>query len=395
VELSTTSAGIYLRNLDGQIAELTRLTAARPDLLLNLQKLSGSHYTRGRYRGDLDEIALAVEEAGECMKRAPKEGGCALMRAEEEQSLHRFAEARRDVATAKELGAPAERVASLQTELDWNDGVYAPAIDAIRRARVGHPSTATWMREAQLDHDLGLDDESDAAFERAEDMIVDTAPFPVAHLNLQRGIQKSQRGLYEDAVVFFREATLRMPTYVAAEEHLAETLHWLGRDEEATAIYERVVAQSSDPEFSHALASLYAARGRAAEAKALEAKAKAGYADLLERYPEAMVWHASEYYFAVGEKQKALDLLAKNVALRPNSASYVALARAQVLTGRAALARAAIDKALAMPVVSALLFATAAATYRAAGDAPRAQAFRERAEKLNPRIASDDVAKVW
>jgi tetratricopeptide (TPR) repeat protein len=177
-----------------------------------------------------------------------------------------------------------------------------------------------------------------------------------------------------------------MPSYVAANEHLAETLHLLGQDDEATALYEKVTKLSDDPEFAHALAELYAARGRERDAAALELRARARYEELLKEYPEAMYWHASEFYSAIGEKQKALDLLQKNVALRPNSASFAALARAELTNDRPNDAKVSIDRALAMPLGSATLFSTAAAVYARAGDAGAAERFRDRARKLNPRI---------
>ena len=63
--------------------------------------------------------------------------------------------------------------------------------------------------------------------------------------------------------------------------------------------------------------------------------------------------------------------------LRPNSTSYVALARAQWLTNRKDDARGSIDKALAMPVRSVKLFETAAMIYES--DAAKAKDFREKA----------------
>ena len=390
-DLTTTSAEIYLGNLDGQIAELTRLTRDRPDLTSNVLLLSAAHHTRGRFRGDLDEIQLGIDEASTCVRLTPEDATPYLMRAEQEQSLHRFKEARADVERAKALGGDPTRTAGLEMDLDWNDGLYDTAIPAIRKARLARPSTSTWIREAQLDHDLGLEAEADAAFESAEDLISDTGPLVIAHLDVQRGIQKTATGRLEEAVVFFREAGVRMPTHVAAKEHLAETLHALGRNDEAIRIYEEVVKLSDDPEFMHALADLYAARGKADEAKALEGKARAGYSQLLKKYPEAMYWHASEFYMATGDTKQALELLQKNLILRPNSTSFVALARAELANGRAEDAKKSIDKALAMPLINATLFWTASRIYRSAGNAAAADTFRERAERINPRVAADEA----
>ncbi len=390
-ELPTTSEEIWLANLEGQIGELTRLTKESPSLVSNLQRLSATRHTRGRFRGDPDEIQRGIDDASTCITREPTNANCFLMRAEQEQSLHRFPKSRADIAEAKRLGGDATRIGDLETELDWNDGKYETAIAAIRAARRARPSSGAWLREAQLEHDLGDDDASDAAFEKAEDLVTDTAPFAVAHLDLQRGIQKVSRGQLEAACTFFREASSRMPSFVAANEHLAETLHWLGKDDEAIAIYEKVVKASDDPEFAHALAELYRGKGKEkeADARALADKAKRGYEQLLTKYPEAMYWHASEFYASIGEPKKALELLRKNLVLRPNSTSYVALARAELANEHGAEAKKAIDAALAMPVVSASLFWTAARVYRST-DAAKADAFAARAKKLNPRIDAAD-----
>src|SRR5262249_41151999 len=90
--------------------------------------------------------------------------------------------------------------------------------------------------------------------------------------------------------------------------------------------------------------------------------------------------------------KRALELLRKNVALRPNSASYVALARAELAAGEVAAARSSIDHALAMPVRAASLYRTASLVYRREGDAKAADAFAERARKLNPRIEDEQPA---
>ncbi len=382
--LPTTRADIYLANMDGEIEELTRVTKGKPAVTPDLLLLSATHHTRGRFRGDLDEIQLGITALDTCVETEPRNATCWLMRVEQEQSLHRFGLARSDLDRAKSLGVPPPKTAGLEADLDWNAGRYDVAIPAIRRLRVDKPSTGTWIREAQLDHELGLEDDADRAYVAAEDAIVDTGPLVVAHLDMQRGMQKEQTGRLDEAIVFFRAAVARIPVYVAALEHLAEALHMAGKDEEATQLYEHVVQLSDDPEFAHALGELRALHGKPEEGKALRAKAMQGYEALLAKYPEAMYWHASEFYLAIGDAPRALTLLEKNVLLRPNSTSYVALARAQLAAGKDA--HAAIDEALAMPPVSALLFWTAARVY--AGDA-RAAAWRDRAMKLNPRIATE------
>lgn len=390
-ELSTTDADIVLGNLDGQIRELDRLLGAQPSNGALVAKRASLRYARGRYRGDLDEIEASIQALEACVRASPDDAACALLLAEQTQSMHRFARARESLSRARALGADATRAADLEADLDWNDGRYDGAIAAIRRARRERPSAATWLREAQLEHDLGRYDESERAFEAAEDAVIDPSPIPLAHMYVQRGIALAQRGRREEASLFFREAVRRMPGHVAALEHLAETLHELGKDDEALALYERVVALSDDPEFAHALGEILAAKGQRDRAAALAAKAKAGYAKLVAKYPEAMYWHASEYYADVGEPRRSLELLEKNAALRPNAGSFVALARAQRRVGQWDRAKASIDRALASPVVSAEGFAVAADVYGHAGDSAARERFEAKARAIDPTIVLADA----
>jgi tetratricopeptide (TPR) repeat protein len=399
-DLPTTDEGIYLANLEGQIKELERLVKERPEITSNVQRLAAAIHTRGRFRNDPKEMASAIAILSDCIKKDQGNAICFLMRAEQEQSLHKFKEARSDLQRVRLIyddsgaasGISLTRVTDLETELDWNDGLYEKAIPAIRKARKERPSNATWLRDAQLRNDLGASqDEIDQAFEAAEDEISDTAPLQVAHLNLQRGIQRVGRGDLEKACEFFREAERRMPTYVAAIEHLAETLHMMGgHDDEAITLYEKVVTLSSDPEFAHALGDLYVAHDRKKEGEELQAKAKTGYEALLKEFPEAMYWHASEFYMSTGDKKRALGLLEKNLTLRPNSTSYVALAKAQLANDQPKEAKSSIDKALAMPLKSATLFFTASKIEKQSGDTAAAETHLTQAKALNPRIEKDD-----
>src|SRR5262249_8567792 len=149
-----------------------------------------------------------------------------LARANQEQTLHRFKEARADVEQARKLGAPADDIAPLEQELDWNEGKYDAAVASIHAAaRAKANDLYTIAREAQLHHDLGENDAADAEFERAEDAYRDTSPLPLAWLDVQRGVHLMKIGKTVLALPFFREAVARIPTYLMAQEHLAEALH--------------------------------------------------------------------------------------------------------------------------------------------------------------------------
>ena len=108
-ELPTTSADIFFGNLDGQVEEITRLSKGAPPAGLRLRLASGLHYTRGRFRGDLDEIQLGIDQLTKCIELEPETPDCVIMRAEQEQSLHRFPAARADVERAPLHARPLSR----------------------------------------------------------------------------------------------------------------------------------------------------------------------------------------------------------------------------------------------------------------------------------------------
>ncbi|MFL6263770.1 MAG: tetratricopeptide repeat protein [Thermoanaerobaculia bacterium] len=386
-ELPTTSARIYLGNVERQIRALEAGVRREPANLDARRELAALQHMHGVFREDLDEIQSGIEQIGECIRRSSGSGPFWLLRASQELSLHRFREAQADLERARVLGAGSNAAAAVEQELDWNQGRFEKAIASIRAAARARPTVDTMARLARLEHDLGNYEAADRAFEQAEDLIVDPNPIPVAWLSLQRGRHKLDLGEYDQAVVFFSEALARVPSYPAAREALGEAFHLLGRDEEAAAQYRQILEQDPRSDVAADLALLYRAMGRPSEAAALALRARQRYEELLIRYPEAMYWHAAAFFLAQEEPGRALQLLSLNLTLRPDSPAWTAHARALFALGRMDDARRSIDRALAMPVVSADLYWTASLIYAAAGDKPQSELLARRAREHDPDIA--------
>jgi tetratricopeptide (TPR) repeat protein len=383
----TTAGTIFVKNFESQLRWAEDAVARDPDSQEPRRMLAGLLATSGKYRGDIEQIQRAVDAVDACLRVEPDDADLWLARANHAQALHRFAEARANVERARKLGAKGHALHDLVQELDWNDGRYEPAIASIRAAARERPSFETLARLAQLEHDLGRMEDADRAFEAAEDRFKDVNPLPLAWLYVERGRHELDRGEPARAVAFLREATVRAPGYVPAEEHLAEALGELGKTDEAVKLYRSIIARSPDPEFVGALAALLRKSGKPDEASELAAKARARYDELLERWPEAMYWHAAEFFLEEGkDPARAVALLEKNVEVRPNGESWAALARAQLATGNAQAARPSIEKALATPFVSAEMLWTASRIYAAVGDDGARKNMEERARRLNPHI---------
>jgi len=335
----TTGGWVAMRNLEADLLDAERRVLDEPGSARAELRRSNLVYMRARVTGDLDEMARAIALTDACVGRHPTSAEARLLRAVQLQTLHRFDDARADLRRARQLGADAQKIATLERELDWNAGVVGPAARAIRAEAASRPTSASLTRLARLEHDLGRYDAADALYARALSMIEGKDPIPVAMLEVQRGMNLSDAGRLAEAAEIFRNASARLPRYTAAREHLAETLHRLGRTDEATSLYEEITRTSTDPEFMGALASLYRERGRTREADALRARATARYDELLAKYPDAMAWHAAEYFAGEGgAPARALALLRRNAELRPNAESLEALARHEREAGNAARA---------------------------------------------------------
>lgn len=331
----TTSGVIAMKNLDSDLLDAeSQVRETNGQNVRVLLRRANLVQVRARVTGDIDEMARALALTDAAIEAHPSSYDAHLLRAGQLQTLHRFKEAREALDRALLLGANPEKVAGLIRELDWSQGQARAVAKAIRDDAKRRPSLASLGRAARLAHDLGSFDEADALYRAALERVKVEPnahdPIPVAMMEVQRGMNLVDASRLEDAAEVFRSATRRLPAYTAAREHLAETLHRLGRDDEAIALYEQITKVSTDPEFIGALAALYRQRGRHQEADALRAKATARYDELLARYPEAMAWHAAEYFAGEGaDVERARALLRQNVELRPNAESLSALARVE------------------------------------------------------------------
>jgi tetratricopeptide (TPR) repeat protein len=344
----TTSGVLAMRNLEGDLFDANARAAEDPTDQDACLRASGLLSLRARVTGDIDEASRAIDATTRCLAHHPSVNAY-LLRAGQQQTLHRFAQARADVNGARALGADVQRVRGLERDLDWNAGLWGPAAQSIRADAAQRPSVWSIAQLARLEHDLGRFDAAEALYERALSVVDDTGPIAVSLLEVQRGMNLADARRFDEAERTFRSAIARMPMLVAAKDHLAETLHRLGRDGEATRLYEELVSGTSDPEFKGALASLYRARGRVAEADALRQSALRRWEELLAAYPEAMAWHASEFFAGEGgDPERARSLLRRNVELRPNPQSLEALARAERDAGAGARAEELLRRAAAI-----------------------------------------------
>lgn len=300
-DLPTTSETIYLRNLGVRFDAARRHAAEHPHDVAGHKALSRLHALRGHYEADPDQTQLAIEAADTCLALAPEDADCLLLRSRQWLALHSFGAASADLARAETLAADPFAVADLRQEIDWEEGRRREAAAAIRQAAASRPVPRTLARLARLEQDLGNHEAAAAAFQTAEDAVVDVDPLTVAWLNVQRGVRHLELGDPLTALTFYEEAARRMPGYVLAGEHMAEALTLTGDIDGAIALYEEIVARTPHALSLVQLARLHRQRGNATRAAFFERRAIARLGALKRDYPVLLRSHEDELRLTASE----------------------------------------------------------------------------------------------
>lgn len=344
-ELPTTSAAIYLGNLDARIEALDQAVRAmpRPERQLALAAALNHRY---RIRGALADARLALRTLDAAVAAAPSNADALQLRAGMLAGFHRFAAATADLDAAERAGAAPAALADARVEIALATGAYA---DVAARFDTADRPDGNLYELALRGNLLLLKGDLPGAslqFGRAQSRFDDSNPLPLAWLHAQQGIALLRSGQFADAAVFLRAAHARLPGYTLATEHLAEVETRLGNFRTARRLYARVIADTGNPEYIAALADLENAAGQRARAKKLDALAASAWPRWLQEYPEAFAQHAIGFYLDRGKPARALELARSNIALRRDVGSLILLAQAADAAGDPAQACAARQSAL-------------------------------------------------
>ena len=357
----TTDAVIALGNLDVQIRSAEAIVHRNPDDIDATGNLIAFLLSRGQYKGRVADYEQAAAVADALVARHPESGAAHLSRASTLATFHRFADALAEAAIAERTGAsmPAVVRARATTYMALGRFDEAAALDAwpdVKALDATDLATA-----AALAGERGRDAESEHLFELAGSAYRDVSPFPVAWVNFQRASLLERKGNTERAKDYFRVAQGVLPTFVHACVHLAA----LVAPEQARSMLEPLLATSDDPQVQAAYAETLGRLGRAGEAPAFVARARARYEELVTKHPEAFSDHAGSFYLGLGaDPARALTLAKANAANRPNEAAIDLLLLAATATGAQEDACAAATLGTSLKYATAIFRATVAAAGR-------------------------------
>ncbi len=312
-----------LRVIDADVERLRTDIPNRPSFVNVLLGRAGLTQALGDY-------TEAVEVTQRWVTASPVELAAWKARAQTLARVHRFTAAREALDHVKTLGGPG----------DWEES--AATLDEA----TGHPELATPLREQRAGMQdrpevitmLGVNlalrgkvTEAIALIPKAAAAARDNSPVNFAWLNFQWGRFYEQAGQLARARDLFAEAHRRMPSYLEAIVHLAQTMTATGQD--PTALIAEALRANPHPE-------LLALAGKTGEAKA-------GWERYLAALPEAFSDHAARFFLGVGaDPARALVLARANLANRDSTEARSLAVEAALAAGAPAEACAIVDPLL-------------------------------------------------
>lgn len=381
----------FLSDLDRHIA-FYRAQAASSNAWIDYEQLVALHLSRARYGGRFEDYLEADRAMTRAFELAPEGGKPHMARATLGFTLHRFGSIEADLAAVEGYafvpGSAHEAVEELRADLAFQLGHFEEALAEFHRFAEERPSARNALRLGYYYWKTGDDVRADAYLVQAEERAGDDAQ-QVASIELQRGLLDLERGRLAQAERHYRRANAIYPHWYLIEEHLAEVMTETGRLEEARAIYERVLAQTGNPEFMDALAGVHERLGDPEGAERYATAADAAFDAQFELLPEALAGHAFEHYLERAAPERVVEIAERNHAVRPNPEANLQLAQAYLRAGRLADASRAIESARRTPFATPELFAVSAIVHELGGDTRRASADHALAESMREGVTSE------
>lgn len=370
------------------------------DQWIAFEKLALTLLARARLTGDYGAYQQAADALARAFALAPPKTGPHLARAALNFQVHRLALTEADLDAIGRYAVPESagirsEVEAMRGDIAFYRGRYRLALrhylDADRLA----PSTGIDVRQAVLYSRTGAPRKALTMLDRAARADRFTTPQAAAGLILQRGVVALQSGDWATAESEFAKAARQFRGHWLIDSHVAQMRAASGDIGGAIKAYETILARVPNPEAMDALAALHRAQGDFAASRRWADRATPLWEDRLRLFPEAAYGHAFEHYLNFGDPARALDLARRNFAARPYGGAATALGWALLANGRAAEALRVLDAVNASHWISAEQHVAAAQAHALRGDGKAAEAERDKALALNPRILDPAAAMIW
>jgi hypothetical protein len=333
-----------IARLESQIAEAA---AAQVDLE-SATKHAFFSYRRATLTGEYLDFQVAEKAIAAAIAAVGPSEDLLFLEASFHFKVHRLGKARETLARmADRAGEP--RMRAFAADLAYQEGRYAEAGEGYRAALRRERTWDNLARLAFFESRMGRPDEAEKLYLEAQDELTIKEMRSWAWVELQRGLVDLDFGRPAKALEHYRRAEEGYSGWWLIEEHIAEALGLLGRRQEATLLYRRILEKNRSPEFLGALAALLEESEPAAAAD-LSREALERFEKQSALYPEAALGHYLEHRLEQGEaNQDLIEMARRNVALRPGGEARLLLARAYAKVDELELAKAELAAIEATP----------------------------------------------
>jgi tetratricopeptide (TPR) repeat protein len=382
---------LELARINTGLAELNDNAFELPVDRAKITKLAYLQYQRASLTGNLAELSVAERTLDHLIQHLGNDGDLYFLKANINFKLHRLADVERDLEASPDLSQSAPGRA-LKADLDFQQGRYDAARSEYERLIEEERTWDTLSRLAYFNFKMGDFETADRLYDEAVDELTAKEMRHYAWVELQRGVVDLTRGDYAQTRAHYKRAERAYSGHWMVEEHLAELLGAEGKNDEAEAVYRRVVSRVPRPDFQQALGELYLSMGKTADANEVLEQAQAAFLESAQRGEVHYYHHLADLYADVFENgAEAMKWAQKDLELRRNFSTLAAMAWAYYRAGEFSKALEVMNESLASGVKDARLFYQAGMIHKAFSPNGKADRFLQMAAAINPNYENFHV----
>jgi tetratricopeptide (TPR) repeat protein len=380
-----------LERIDQGIAELADNALQLPVDRVKITKLAYLQYQRASLTGNLDELTVADRTLDHAIEHLGRDGDLYFLKANIHFKVHRLDDVEQDLnASTDLLESPQGR--ALKADLNFQQGRYDAAKTGYETLIEDERSWDALARLAYFNFKMGDFENADSLYDEAVDELTAKEMRHYSWVELQRGVVDLTQGQYEKAREHYQRAERAYSGHWMVQEHFAELLGAEGKNDEAEAMYRRVIERVPRPDFQQALGELYLSMGKSEEANDVLKRAETAFLDSAQRGEVHYYHHLADLYADVFENgAEAAKWAQKDLELRRNFSTLAAMASALYRAGEFAKALELMNESLASGVKDARLFRLAGLIHKAFSPNGKADHYLQMAAAINPHYENFHV----
>lgn len=387
IDKQKTDFDIELERIDQGIAELEGNALQLPIDRVKITKLAYLQYQRASLTGDLAALTVAEDTLDHAIEHLGRDGDLYFLKANIHFKLHRLADVEQDLKASTNLQqSPPGR--ALKADLDFQQGRYEAARNEYEALIEEERTWDVLARLAYFNFKMGDFERADRLYDEAVDELTAKEMRHYAWVELQRGVVDLTRGNCDKAREHYQRAERAYSGHWMVQEHLAELLGAEGKNDEAEALYQRVIARVPRPDFQQALGELYHSMGKDEDANDCFKRAESAFLESAKRGEVHYYHHLADLYADVFDNgAEAVKWARKDLELRRNFSTLAAMAWALYRAGEFAKAVELMNESLASGVKDARLFHQAGIIHKAYSPNGKADSYLQMAAAINPHHA--------